>query len=359
MEYRWLGASGLKVSALTLGTMGFGGAASGGWVATIDEDEARTQVRLALDAGVNLFDTANGYAQGESERLLGRALGADRQRVLVSTKVHARVGDGPNDVGQSRWHVLRACEDSLRRLGTDYIDVYHVHGFDACTPLEETLGALDDLVRSGKVRYIACSNYAAWQIMKALSVSDQRGMHRYVATQSYYSLVARELENEILPLCVDQGLGALVWSPLAGGFLSGKFSPREPAPENTRRAMIGDLGVGHIDLGRGHTIVEVARAIATTRSVSVAQVALRWVLARPAVSSVIVGARTAAQLADNLAASQWVLDADEVAALDEASEPERPYPVWYQRQFTAERHDRTGAPDGAFAYRFVTPSDGD
>ena len=353
MEYRWLGSSGLKVSAFTLGTMGFGGAAAGGWVATIDEREAQEQVCLALDAGVNLFDTANGYAKGESERLLGRALGAERDRVLVSTKVHARVGEGPNDIGQSRWHVLRACDDSLRRLGTDRIDVYHLHGFDACTPVDETLRALDDLVRAGKVRYVACSNQAAWQIMKALGVSDQRGLERFVATQSYYSLVARDVEHEVLPLCVDQGLGMLVWSPLAGGFLSGKFTRDTAPPDGTRRAKIGDLGVGHIDVEHGYAIVDVARDIASARHVSVAQVALNWLRSRRAVSSVILGARTTGQLVDNLAAAAWTLTPDEVARLDSVSEPARPYPAWYQRQFTAERSSRDGAPEGAFDYRFL------
>jgi aryl-alcohol dehydrogenase-like predicted oxidoreductase len=344
VELRWLGRTGVRVSALSLGTMGFGGAASGGHVARIDLGDAERQVRLALDAGVNLFDTANGYAGGASERLLGQALGADRQRVLVSTKVHARVGDGPNDVGQSRWHIVRACEDSLRRLGTDHIDLYHVHGFDACTPLDETLRALDDLVRTGKVRYLACSNYTGWQLMKALAESDRRGVERFVALQAYYNLVARELENEHLPLCRDQGVGVLVWSPLAAGFLSGKFRRATPQPEGTRRALIGDLGIGPVDEEHGHAIVDVAREIAGSRGTSVAQVALNWLRSRPEVSSVIVGARTMEQLVDNLAAAQWTLDDDEVARLDEASARVLPYPYWFQRRFTAERFSRDGAP---------------
>ena len=352
MEQRWLGASGIKVSAFALGTMGFGGAATGGWVAEIDEHGAREQVRAALDAGVTLFDSANGYQRGAAEELLGRALGADRDRVLLSTKAHVRVGDGPNDVGQSRWHLLRACEDSLRRLGTDRIDVYHLHGFDACTPLDETLRALDDLVRAGKVRYVACSNYAAWQLAKALGVAERRGLERFVATQSYYSLVARELENEMLPACVDHGVGVLVWSPLAGGFLSGKFTRDGEGPAASRRGRLGDLGVGRIDEVQGHAIVDVCREIAAARGVSVAQVALNWLRANPAVSSIIVGARTTAQLHDNLAAGGWQLEPDEKVRLDDVSEPARPYPVWYQRQFTAERSSRDGAPPGAFSYRF-------
>jgi aryl-alcohol dehydrogenase-like predicted oxidoreductase len=343
----------MRVSAFALGTMGFGGAATGGWVGTTDLDEAREQVRLALDAGVNIFDTADGYAKGESERLLGQALGRDRDDVLVSTKVHVRVGEGPNDVGQSRWHIVRACEGSLRRLGTDHIDLYHLHGFDACTPLDETLRALDDLVRAGKVRYIACSNFTGWQLMKALCVSEQRNFERFVAFQGYYSLVSRDLENDHLPLCRDQGLGVLVWSPLAGGFLSGKFQRNGLSPtEPTRRSFVGDLGVGTIDEEQGHEIVDVAREIASHRGASVAQVALNWLRSRGEVSSIILGARTVLQLADNLAAAQWELAPDEIARLDAVSARPLPYPHWFQRQFTAERSSREGAPSGAFNYRF-------
>ncbi len=264
---RFLGSTGVKVSSLALGTMGFGGTGHLAAIGTIDLDDARRQVGMALDAGVNLFDSANGYGLGRSEELLGQALGARRGDVLVSTKVNARVGEGPNDVGQSRWHLLRACEGSLRRLGTDHIDVYHVHGYDACTPLEEVLTTLDTLVKSGKVRYVACSNYTAWQIVKALGVSERLGLDHYVAVQAYYSLVARELEWDILPACRDQGLGVLVWSPLAGGFLSGKFD-RDAAPAaGTRRSMVGDLGIGPIDLERGWPIVDECRRIAAERGV--------------------------------------------------------------------------------------------
>jgi aryl-alcohol dehydrogenase-like predicted oxidoreductase len=340
VELRWLGSSGVRVSAFSLGTMGFGGAVTGGWVGTTDLDGAIEQVRMALDAGVNLFDTANGYSKGESERLLGQALGADRDRVLVSTKVHARVGDGPNDVGQSRWHILRACEDSLRRLATEHIDVYHVHGYDGCTPVEEMLGALDDLVRAGKVRYIACSNHAAWHLMKELAVSQQRGLERFVALQAYYNLLARELEHEHLPLCRDQGVGVLVWSPLAGGLLSGKFRPGAAVPEGTRRSMIGNLGIGPVDDEHAATVLDALFDVAASRAVSPAQVALNWLRSRPEVSSIVLGARTAAQLADNLAAAEWQLTADEIARLDEASNRPLPYPYWYHRQFGAERYER-------------------
>jgi aryl-alcohol dehydrogenase-like predicted oxidoreductase len=356
MEYRWLGSSGLKVSSLALGAMGFGGSTTGGWVGNHELDDVQRHVGMALDAGVILFDSANSYQKGTAEELLGKALGANRDRVLVSTKVNSRVGEGVNDVGQSRWHILRSCEDSLRRLGTDRIDIYHVHGFDACTPLEESLGALDALVQSGKVRYIACSNHAAWQIMKALSVADRRGLSRYVATQSYYTLVARELEWEIMPLSRDQGLGLLVWSPLAGGFLSGKFSRAAEPPPGTRRAMIGNLGVGPIDEEQGFAIVDVMRDIAEQRGggVTCAQVALNWLRTRDLVSSIIIGARSDEQLADNLAATQWTMTADEQQRLDEVSAVPFPYPHWYQRQFTAERYSREGAPGEAFTYQFPT-----
>lgn len=349
MDYRWLGRSGLKVSALSLGTMGFGGAVNGGWVGTIELDEAKRQVTLALDAGVNLFDTASSYSQGLSEQMLGDALGAARDRVLVSTKVHGRVDEGVNDVGQSRWHLARTVERSLRRLRSDHIDILHMHGFDACTPLEETLSTLNSLVQRGIVRYIACSNYAAWQMMKALGLSERHGWERYAATQSYYSLVSRDLEFEILPLCRDQGVGVLVWSPLAGGYLSGKIG--------ARRSAIGNLGVGPIDEAQGERIIEQMRAIASAHDASVAQVALNWLRAKPEVSSIIIGARTIEQLDDNLAAATWALTPDEVALLDEVSSKDPPYPQWYQAQFTAERSSRGEQPAGAFDYRFPTENE--
>ncbi len=352
MELRWLGNTGLRVSAFALGTMGFGDAARGGWVGSIEQADADRQVAMALDAGVNLFDTANTYGAGHAEIMLGRALGNRRDDVLVSTKVHSRSGEGPNDVGQSRWHLHRACEASLRRLGTDHIDLYHVHGFDGCTPLEETLEGLNDLVRSGKVRYIACSNLAAWQVMKAIGIAREQRWSRFVAYQGYYSLVGRDIEHDVLAMCRDQGLGVLVWSPLAGGFLTGKFRPGTVAPDGTRRSHVGDLGVGRIDEGRGFAIVELASEIAAARGVSVAQVALNWLRTRPEVTSVIIGARTDVQLADNLTAATWTLTEDERAHLDAASETDLPYPQWFHHQFTAERFSRDGAPLGAFDYRF-------
>ena len=242
MEYRQLGRSGLRVSTITLGTMGFGGSGWAAAVGQIDVDGARQQIRLARDAGVNLFDTADVYSSGTSEEILGKALGSDREDVLIATKVRMPMGEGPNDAGLSRHHIIRGAEASLRRLGTDYIDLYQVHEWDGQTPLEETLHALDHLVQSGKVRYIGCSNYAAWQLMKALWTSEREGLSRFVSQQVYYSLQARDIENELVPLSIDQGLGILVWSPIAGGLLSGKVPPRrrcatrQPAPQRMGRA---------------------------------------------------------------------------------------------------------------------------
>jgi aryl-alcohol dehydrogenase-like predicted oxidoreductase len=354
MEMRFLGATGLRVSAFALGTMGFGGGTASP-VGDVDLDDARRQVGMALDAGVNLFDTANGYSAGRAEELLGLALGTRRDDVLVSTKAHVRTGPGPNDVGQSRWNLVRSCESSLRRLGTDHIDLFHVHGFDGCTPLEESLAALDRLVRDGKVRYIACSNFTAWQLAKAMGISDRLGLDHYVAYQGYYSLVGRDMEHEILPACRDLGVGVLVWSPLAGGLLSGKVH-RHTMIEGTRRSLVGDLGVGPIDHDHADQVIEVAEAVARTRGCSVAQVALNWVRSNETVTSVIVGARTTEQLADNLAAASWSLEPDERHGLDVASAIALPYPHWFQRQFTTERYSPTGPPDPSTAHLYDRPN---
>jgi aryl-alcohol dehydrogenase-like predicted oxidoreductase len=341
MEMRFLGSSGLRVSALAFGTMTFGGTNEFfRKVGSTQIDEARQLVDLCLEAGVNLFDTADVYSQGASEEILGQALSKRRDDVILATKVHGRMGDGPNDVGQSRHHIIRACEDSLRRLGTDYIDLYQVHGFDALTPLEETLGALDDLVRSGKVRYIGCSNYSAWHLMKALCVSERKGLERFVSQQVYYSLVARELEYELVPLSLDQGLGILVWSPLAGGFLSGKFRRGQPGPEGTRRSQRGDPGT--IDEEKGYDIVDVLEEIAREHDATIAQAALNWVLHKPGVTSVIVGARTEEQLRDNLAAASWEMTEEEVQRLDEVSATPLIYPYWHQRRHNSERIPQAG-----------------
>ncbi len=336
MEMRFLGKSGLKVSVLSFGTMTFGGGDNffqhmGG----TQVEEAQRLIDICLDAGVNLFDTADVYSQGRSEEILGKALGNRRQNVLIATKAYGRMGEGPNDVGLSRHHLIHACEDSLRRLGTDYIDLYQVHGFDALTPLEETLRALDDLVRSGKVRYIGCSNYSGWHLMKALCVSEREGLERYISQQVYYSLVARELEYELVPLGLDQGVGILVWSPLAFGFLTGKYRRGQPEPEDTRRAKLGD--VGNMDLEKGYDIVEALDEVASAHGVTIAQAALNWLLHKPGITSVIIGARNEKQLRDNLNAATWKMTPEEMQKLDEVSAVAPIYPYWHQRQYGAER----------------------
>ncbi len=318
MEYRQLGRSGLKVSTITLGTMGFGGTGWASPVGNLDVKAARQQIDICLEAGVNLIDTADIYSEGLSEEILGQALGGDREDVLLATKVRGPMGPGPNDEGLSRHHILRGVEASLRRLGTDYIDLYQVHGFDALTPLEETLRALDDLTRSGKVRYIGSSNYTARQLMKALWISDLRGFSSYVSQQIYYSLQARDAENELIPIAIDEGLGVLVWSPLAGGLLSGKYRRGQDAPEGTRR-FEGWTEPPVNDEDRLYDTVDVLVEIGEGYGVSAAQVALAYTLAKPAVTSVIVGARTEEQLRDNLAAADLALTAEQVERLDTVS----------------------------------------
>jgi aryl-alcohol dehydrogenase-like predicted oxidoreductase len=329
MEYRQLGRCGLRVSTITLGTMGFGGTGWAAPVGQIDVEGARRQIALARDAGVNLFDTADSYSGGTSEEILGKALGPDRDDVLIATKVRMPMGDGPNDAGLSRHHIIRGAEDSLRRLGTDYIDLYQVHEWDGTTPLEETLDALDHLVQSGKVRYIGCSNYAAWQVMKALWISDREGLTPFVSQQLYYSLQSRDIENELVPLAVDQGLGILVWSPIAGGLLSGKYRRDVEAPPGSRH--LSDWSEPPVyDEDKLYDTIEELVAIGADHGVSAAQVALAYTLGRPAVTSVIVGARTEEQLADNLASADLTLSAEEVARLDDVSAQPLPYPFWHQ-----------------------------
>ncbi len=334
METRLLGRTGLRVSALSFGTMSFGGVGGFAAVGAQDGDEARALVDQCIDAGVNLFDTADVYSAGRSEEILGRALGDKRGRVLVATKLHARMSDEPNDVGLSRQHIVRACEASLRRLGTDWIDLYQAHQFDALTPLEETARAFEELVRAGKVRHIGCSNFSGWQLGKALGAAERLGVARYQSLQAYYSLVARELEHELLPACESEGLGVLVWSPLAFGFLGGRLKRGEPRPPDMRLAQWGTPGtIGE----QGWTILAELRAIAEARNVSVPEVAIAWVLARAGVTSVIVGARNARQLAENLRAASLRLGADEMARLDRVSARPLPYPYWHQRQHNRER----------------------
>lgn len=336
MDYRQLGRSGLRVSTITLGTMGFGGS---GWakpVGEIDVDGARRQIELAREAGVNLIDTADVYSGGRSEEIVGKALGSDRDDVLVATKVRMPMGDGPNDAGLSRHHIIRSAEASLRRLGTDYIDLYQVHEWDGHTPLEETLSALDNLVQSGKVRYLGASNFAAWQLMKALGVAERHDFERFVSQQIYYSLQARDAEDELVPVSIDQGLGILVWSPIAGGLLSGKYRRGVQPPAGSRHLSEWDEPPFR-DEDKLYDTVEVLVAIGAAREVSAAQIALAYLIGRPAVTSVIVGARTEEQLSDNLAAADITLTADEVDQLDRVSAQTLRYPYWHQARTSADR----------------------
>jgi aryl-alcohol dehydrogenase-like predicted oxidoreductase len=335
MEYRRLGRSGLFVSSLTLGTMTFGGSGPFDKVGHTDVAGATRQVDMCLDAGVNLFDTANIYSAGESEEILGQAVSGRRERVLIATKARMPAGDGPNGSGLSRHHIIRQCEESLRRLGTDYIDLYQAHEWDGLTPLEETLEAFDTLVRSGKVRYVGCSNYAGWQLMKALGVSERRGYQRYVSQQIHYTLEAREAEYELLPLALDQRCSILVWSPLAGGLLTGKY--RRDAEATEGRHFEGWDEPPVRDEGRLFDIVDVLVEVAQGRGVSAAQVALAWLLGRPGVASVVVGARTDEQLADNLAAADLELSDEDRARLDGVSAPPLIYPFWHQLKTASDR----------------------
>lgn len=327
MEMRFLGSTGLKVSALCLGTMTLGGRGYWQAIGGLEQPEADKLVGMAWDGGINFFDTADVYSEGRSEELLGRALGARRPQVILATKVRGRMGEGPNDVGLSRHHILRACEASLQRLGTDYIDLYQVHSFDPRTPLEESLRALDDLVRQGKVRYIGASNFAGWQLMKALAISEKQNLEQFVTLQAYYSLVGRDLEHELVPLCQDQGLGILVWSPLAGGFLTGKYRRGQPRPEGARRSD-PEKQFLQFDEEQGFTIIEALDQIAQKHQATVAQAALSYLLAKPGITSVIVGARRPEQLADTLQTTEWEMSPEEIASLDELSQPPRLYPYW-------------------------------
>jgi aryl-alcohol dehydrogenase-like predicted oxidoreductase len=340
MEMRFLGRSGLSVSVISFGTMTFGGVGDFQKLGTTQVEEARNLAAECIDHGVNLFDTADIYSEGASEKVLGEALGPRRKDVLIATKAYAPMGKGPNDLGSSRYHLIAACEASLRRLNTDYIDLYQLHNFDAVTPMEETLRALDDLVRSGKVRYIGCSNYPGWALMKALAISDQRGWERFIAQQIYYSLLARECEYELAPVGIDQGVGILVWSPLAFGLLSGKYRRDKPRPDNTRLAQTDAPGT--IVMEKLYAIVDVMDGIAKERSASVAQVALNYLRAKPCVSSIIIGARNSAQLRDNLAAANWAISAEEVAKLDAVSEEPLPYPYWHNFKWGAGRSGSYG-----------------
>ncbi|MDX6203528.1 MAG: hypothetical protein QOJ83_3028 [Frankiales bacterium] len=331
MEYRQLGRSGLKVSALTLGTMTYGGGGKFAKVGAVMHDEARTQIDLALDAGVNLIDTADVYSNGLSEEIVGAAVKSRRDQVLLTTKVRFDMGDGPNDGGLSRHHLIRGCEASLRRLGTDYLDLYQLHEWDGMTPMDEIVGAVDHLVDSGKIRYAGVSNFSGWHVMKGLAAGGP-----FVSQQIHYTLQAREAENELIPIAIDQGLGVLVWSPLAGGLLSGKYRRGQQPPEGSRVVQEWNEPPIH-DEERLYDIVDVLVEIAGSHGVSAAQVAIAWLLGRQAVTSVVVGARTIEQLRDNLAAAGLVLDPAERSRLDQVSRPPLLYPYWHQAASASDR----------------------
>ena len=337
MEYRQLGYSGLKVPALSYGTGTFGGGSEffKAWGST-DVAEATRLVDICLEAGVNMFDTADVYSQGLSEQILGQAVAGRRQDVLIATKASFRMGPGVNDLGNSRHHLIRACEASLRRLSTDYIDLYQMHGFDAISPVEETLSALDTLVRDGKVRYIGCSNFSGWHLMKSLSVSERYGWSRYVSHQAYYSLVGREYEWELMPLAIDQRVGTLIWSPLGWGRLTGKIRRGQPLPEGSRLHKTAEAGPPVSD-EHVYRVVDALDEVAKETGKSVPQIALNWLLQRPTVSSVIIGARNEEQLRQNLGAAGWNLTVEQVKKLDDASATTLAYPYWHQRQAAGER----------------------
>lgn len=336
MEYRQLGSSGLRISSLTLGTMGYGGT---GWatpVGTLDVSDARRQLDLAKDAGVNILDTADVYSNGLSEQIIGEALASDRDDWIIATKVRMTMGDGPNEAGASRHHIIRGAEDSLRRLRTDHIDLYQLHEWDGQTPLEETWAALDHLVQSGKVRYLGISNYTGWQTMKALWAAEKGGFTKPVATQVHYSPQTRDIENEVIPASIDQGLGILVWSPLAGGLLSGKYRRGQADPEGSRR-FLGWTEPPVYDEDLLYNLIDLLVEIGDGHGVSAAQVALAWTLGRPQVTSLIVAGRTDAQLSDNLAAASLVLSDDERKRIDDLTKPDLRYPYWHQRNTSTDR----------------------
>ncbi|MFG3617018.1 aldo/keto reductase [Nocardia sp. NPDC047654] len=328
MEYRRLGASGLHVPALSFGAGTFGGRGElfGAWGDT-DAEQARRLVDISLDAGVNMFDTADVYSDGASEEVLGAAVQGRRDRVLLSTKATLPTGPGPADAGSGRARLIGAVEASLRRLGTDYIDLFQLHAFDAGTPVEEVVAALDDLVRAGKIRYVGASNFAGWQLMKSLAAADRDGLTRYVAHQVYYSLVGRDYEWELMPLGRDQGVGAVVWSPLGWGRLTGKIRRGQPLPEGSRLHRTAEAGPP-VDEEKLYDVVDVLDELAAETGKTVPQIALNWLLRRPTVATVIVGARNEEQLRQNLGAIGWELDADQIARLDKASATTPPYPYY-------------------------------
>ena len=336
MKTRFLGNTGVRVSELCFGAMTFGG--KGFWtiIGGVQQEEADELVNIAIDGGINFFDTADVYSEGRSETLLGKALGNKRKDIVLATKVRARTGPGPNDIGLSRKHIMDSCNASLKRLDTDYIDLYQVHSFDPRTPLEETLRALDDLVRQGKVRYIGVSNFTGWQLMKALAISDKQNLERFVTLQALYSLIARDLENELVPLVLDQKLGILPWSPLGGGFLTGKYRRGKPRPEGARRSDPTSQFL-QFDEEKGFDIVDELERTARNHQATITQAALNYLLRKPGVTSVIIGARNKEQLKDNLKTTDWEMTAEEVARLDELSKPPRAYPYWMLERMVQDR----------------------
>ena len=333
MEYRFLGGSGFKVPVLSFGTATFGGKGEffGAWGKT-DVGDAKRLVDICLDAGLTLFDTADVYSAGAAEEILGEAVKGRRGDILISTKATFRSGEGPNDVGSSRYHLTRTVDAALKRLQTDYIDLFQLHGFDARTPIEETLSTLDDLVRAGKIRYVGCSNFSGWHLMKSLGVAERYNLPRYVAHQAYYSLANRDYEWELMPLGVDQKVGAIVWSPLASGRLTGKIRRGQPLPEGSRRATRPEDGP-FVDNEHLYRIVDALDVVAQETGKTVTQVALNWLLQRPTVSSVIIGARNEEQLRQNLETVGWNLTTEQVATLDKASQQTPVYPYWHQAGF--------------------------
>jgi len=331
MEYRQLGASGLMAPVLSFGTATFAAEGAQGFAA-VAGDEARRMIDICLDAGLNMFDSADIYSRGTSEAVLGEAIKGRRDKVLISTKGTFRSGRDPNAVGSSRFHLLETVDRQLKRLGTDYIDVYQLHGFDAKTPVEETLSTLDDLVRAGKIRYVGVSNFSGWHLMKSLAVAKQYGYPRYVVNQTYYSLVGRDYEWELMPLGLDQGVGAAVWSPLGWGRLTGKIRRGQPLPEVSRLPATASFGPP-VDDEYLYKVVDALDEVAAETGKTVPQIALNWLLQRPTVSTIIVGARNEEQLKQNLGAIGWTLTAEQVAKLDAASERKLAYPYWHQRQF--------------------------
>lgn len=350
MEYRNLGASGLRISTLTLGTMGYGGRGWATSVGTLDVSDARRQLDLAHAAGVNTVDTADVYSFGLSEEILGEALGSRRDDWIVATKVRMGMGDGPNDAGASRHHIIKSADDSLRRLRTDYIDLYQLHEWDGITPLEETWSALDHLVQSGKVRYVGISNYTGWQTVKAMWAAEKGGFAKPIATQVHYSPQTRDIENEVIPAAMDQGLGILVWSPLAGGLLSGKYRRGEEAPEGSRRFQ-GWTEPPVYDEDLLYNLIDLLVEIGDGHGVSAAQVALAWTLGRPQVTSLIIAGRTDDQLKDNLAAADFSLSAEERKLIDDLTLPDLRYPYWHQRNTST---DRMSAADLSLIGQYLT-----